>query len=117
MIGLIITSIQEPSKNNPWFILNTNEKSYELRLGGLKVNTSVSQGDFIDFKFNQPKIIRVLTDNFSIFIELDNGYCIVHSDTYINNEGETSFEIKICESKNYIYNGGIEGMYPITNVY
>lgn len=113
MIGQYLISLQEPENKTDWFILNTNIATYEFRLGGLKLTTIKSQGRIIDLKFDKPKIMRVMTDDFAVYIELDNGFCIVHSDTFIDSHGETSFEIYIRNSDIFINNGGLEGMLPI----
>jgi hypothetical protein len=113
MIGQYLLSLQEPDNKTDWFILNTNISSYEFRLGGLKLTTIKSQGRLIDLKFDKPKIIRVMTDDFAVYIELDNGFCIVHSDTFIDSHGETSFEIYIHKNEFFINDGGLEGMLSI----
>ena len=110
MIGQYLTSIQEPDNNTAWFILNTNQSSYEFRLGGLRETSAKSQGRCIELKFDNPQIIRAMTDEFIVYIELDNGFCIVHAETFIDANGETSFQIHIRDKEFYISDGGLEGM-------
>jgi len=113
MIGQQLLSIQEPDENADWFIIHTDHGSYDLRLGGISKSSSVSKGPLIDLPFDTAKIVRAMTDNFAVFIELDNGNCIVHSDTFINGDGETAFAIYIHNTDFYINDGGLEFMFSI----
>jgi hypothetical protein len=113
MIGQYLLSIQEPDNTTDWFVLNTNRSSYELRLGGLRITTVKSYGKAIDLNFGKAKILRAMTDDFAVYIELDNGNCLVHSDTFINADGQTSFQIRIHDNESYIDGGGLDAMFPI----
>jgi hypothetical protein len=113
MLGEQLISIQEPDNNADWFILHTDSASYDLKLGGIMKTSSKSTGPFIKLPFDKAIITRALTDNFTIYIELENNYCIVHSDTFINADGLTSFEVYIHDKDLYKNDGGLEGMSPI----
>ena len=113
MIGQYLLSIQHPDNQADWFILHTDKDSYHLKLGGIKKTNSISKGDLIKLPFNKAKITRAMTDDFSVYIELDNGYCLVHSDTIINGDGIISFEVYIHNNQFYISDGGLEGMFTI----
>ena len=113
MTGEYLLSIQEPDNTTGWFVLNTNRSSYEFRLGGLRITTVKSFGKTIDLNFDKAKILRVMTDDFAVYIELDNGKCLVHSDTFINADGQISFQIHLHYNEAYINGGGLDGMLPI----
>jgi hypothetical protein len=113
MIGQYIISIQQPDYKADWFVLKTDKDTYEFRLGGLVKTSAASTGNKIKLPFDKAKILRALTDNFAVYIELSNGYCIVHSDTFINSDGLTNFEVYIRDNESYIKDGGLEGMTPI----
>jgi len=113
MIGEQFISMQEPSKNDDWFVINTNSSSYELRLGGIRKIESKSFGKLLDLSFDNAKIEKVMTDDFTLYIELDNDLCIIHSDTCINNSGSTSFEVYVHNKDFYRNDGGLEGMYDV----
>jgi hypothetical protein len=115
MIGQELISIQEPDENADWFIIHTEKQSYDIRLGGIKKSSSTSKAPLINLPFDKAKIIRAMTDEFAVYIELNNGYCIVHSDTFIDMDGTTEFEINFHKSEFYINDGGIEGMHEITS--
>jgi hypothetical protein len=113
MLGQYLISIQHPDKQADWFILHTDKGSYDLKLGGIKKTNSISKGQLIKLPFEKAKITRTLTNDFSVYIELDNDYCIVHSDTFIYGNGEISFEVYIYNNESYINDGGLEGMFAI----
>jgi hypothetical protein len=113
MIGQYLISIQHPDNQSDWFILHTDKGSYDLKLGGIKKTNSISKGQLIKLPFEKAKITRTMTDDFSVYIELDNGYCIVHSDTFISGDGDISFEVYIHINEAYINDGGLEGMFAI----
>ena len=113
MLGEDLISIQEPNDKSDWFILHTDKASYDLRLGGVIKTSSKSAGPLVNLPFERAKIKRVLTDNYAVYVELDNNYCIVHSDTFINSDGLTSCVISIHDKDLYINDGGLEGMTPI----
>lgn len=54
-----------------------------------------------------------MTNNFAVYVELDNGYCMVHSYTFIDADGQTSFEIYVHASKFYVSDSESERMSPI----
>jgi hypothetical protein len=113
MTGEYLISIQEPDDKTDWFILKTDKDTYDFRLGGLVKTSAISTGNKVKLPFDKAKIVRALTDNFAVYIELDNGYCIVHSDTFINSDGKTDFEVYFYDNQWYINDGGLEGMTTI----
>lgn len=94
-------AIYEPLDTQDWFILETDQSFFELRLGGLKKIEKPNTGNVIHLTIEPQDILGIKTDDFSVYIELENGCCIVHSDTFINHEGETSFEIRIWDKERF----------------
>jgi hypothetical protein len=89
-----IISIHKPDNQNDWFVLQTSEGNYELRLGGIRSTSRQLTNKKVSLPFDATSIKKIKTDDFSIYIELSNGYCIVHSDTFIDGNGNTTFEIR-----------------------
>ncbi|MEM6397291.1 MAG: hypothetical protein AAF741_13170 [Bacteroidota bacterium] len=86
-------SLHAPNHKEDWFILTTSSGNYELRLGGVKPTTVSPTTEKIDFPFGACNIIDIKTDEFACFIELSNGYCIIHSDSVISGAGDISFRV------------------------
>ena len=113
MTGHIFKTIREPDSLEDWFVLETDKGYYELRLGGLNKVKNKTANKVLSLPFSNIRIARVLTDNFAVAIELDNAQYIVHSDTFITSDGETSFEIKVVDKEIIENDDGLEGMIPI----
>jgi hypothetical protein len=114
MIGEYFISIHEPEKDDTWFILQTDKGYYELRMGGIALTPKPSFAPTIEVPFKTAQISRILTDNFEVYIELDNGFCISHSDTWIDSNGQTSFAINFYDAQTYIADRGFDDMKPIS---
>lgn len=113
MTGQILKSILEPESKDDWFIVETNNGFYELRLGGINKVENCKSIQTVDLPFRDVQIRQVLSDDFAVIIELDNGQCIIHSDTYLYGDGLTAFEIRTVEKSVIERDGGLEGMIPI----
>ncbi len=113
MTGQIFKSIREPESKDDWFIVETNSGFYELRLGGINKVENCKSTRTIDLSFSDVQIKRVLSDDFAVIIELANGQCIIHSDTYLYGDGLTAFEIRTVDKGVIEKDGGLEGMIPI----
>ena len=113
MTGQIFISIRNPESENDWFIVETDKGFYELRLGGIKKVENCKSTRTVDLPFSDVQIKQVLSDDFAVIIELDNGQCIIHSDTYLDGDGLTAFEIRTVDKDAIEKDGGLQGMIPI----
>jgi hypothetical protein len=101
MTRLKFISIHTPDNKNDWFVLETSEGNYELRLGGIRSTSRQLTNKKVNLPFGSTSINKINTDDFSIYIELSNGYCIVHSDTFMDGNGNTSFEISFLSPDDF----------------
>jgi hypothetical protein len=113
MTGQNFKSIREPESKNDWFIVETDSGFYELRLGGIQRVDTCKSTRTLDLPFSNVQIKQVLTDDFAVIIELYNGQCIIHSDTYLHGDGLTAFEIRTVDKDVIEKDGGLEGMSPL----
>jgi hypothetical protein len=114
MTGDYLLAIHGPENEQDWFVLETDKGNYEFRLGGLRRTEIPTTDKTIELPFRNVRIIRAMTNQFAVYVELENGFCIVHSDTFIDANGNTSFEIYIHDNESFIQDGGLEGMDLIT---
>ncbi len=114
MTGQLFRSIRDRENENDWFIVETDKGFYELRLGGINKIESCKSNRMLLLEFREVKIIRVLTDDFTVVIELANGQCIEHSDTFIYGDGLLTFEISVVGKDVIEKDGRLEDMRPIT---
>lgn len=97
MRGEIVQCIFNPVKKDDWVVLKTNQNAYTLRLGGYKKESDPIQiFDFeeLSFPFKGCEIREVYTDDFWVFILLDNGGVISSGEVDINFSGETKLGVQ-----------------------
>ena len=118
--GQVIKKLYRSSQSDNWALLETDKAIYELRLGGLRRTVERRSDNYVvDLLIADREIIDVLTDNFSLYFELDNGQFLMHSDTWIDGEGNTNFEVKLISEHEFaiekedLFNSGVElkGLY------
>lgn len=94
--GQIIKGLYRSSKDDDWALLETDKSTFELRLGGLNSTTEKRSNEFaIDLPVIDKIIKTVKTDDFSLYFELENGECLIHSDTWVDGDGNIDFEIRL----------------------
>jgi len=113
MTGQIFKSIRDRETADDWFVVETDKEFYELRLGGINKVENCKSTRTVDLPFRDVQIKQVLSDDFTVVIELDNGQCIVHSDTFLYRDGLIDFEIRTVEKQIFEKDGGLGGMIPI----
>ena len=96
--GQIIKGLYRSSNEEDWALLETDRATYELRLGGLNSTTEKRPDEFaLDLPVVDKTIKTVKTDGFALYFELENGACLVHAETGVDGDGNTSFVIKLME--------------------
>jgi|GEM_PF-4996520 len=113
MTGQIFKFIWDKETKDDWFVVETDKEFYELRLGGINKIENFKYTRTIDLPFKDVQIKRVLSDNFTVIIELGNGQCIIHSDTFLHEDGLIDFEIRTIDKEIIKKDGGLEGMVQI----
>ena len=94
--GQIIEGLYRCSDEDSWALLKTNHGTFELRVGGVKQTTEKpSAKNSIDLPVQGRTIKEAKTDDFHLYFELENGECLVHSDTWINGDGNIDFEVRL----------------------
>ena len=94
MKGQIITGIYGATKNQEWAMIQTNQGCYELRLGSvLPTEEERSQDQLLDFDVNGKTISALMTDDFALFFELEDGSCLVHTEMEEETDGSFNFQI------------------------
>lgn len=100
--GQIIKGLYRSSTEDNWALLETDKATFELRLGGLNSTTERRSDEFaIDLPVIDKRIKAVKTDDFALYFELDNGECIIHSDTWVDGDGNTDFEVKLISKYDF----------------
>ena len=111
LTGQKIEGIYYFENEDDWALLKTNMGFFELRLGGIKKTSEVRSDDLImDLPITGEIIKAAKTNDFSVYLELKSGGCIIHSDSIISGDGELSFgvdclnEVEFKEAKDEWYN-------------
>lgn len=100
--GQVIKGLYRSSQKDNWALLETNRATFELRLGGLKSTTEKISTEFaIGLPVIDKAIKTVKTDDFSLYFELENGGCLIHSDTWVDSDGNTHFELKLISKPDF----------------
>lgn len=100
--GQVIKGLYRSSQDDNWALLETDRATFELRLGGLNSTTEKRSNKFeIDLPVVDKTIRKVKTDDFALYFELENGECLIHSDTWINGEGRTDFEVRLVSKSDF----------------
>ncbi|WMI68226.1 hypothetical protein [Mangrovimonas sp. YM274] len=100
--GQIIIGLFRSYLNDDWNLLETNKSTFEIRLGGLNSTTEKRSKDLsIDLPVIGKKIKTVKTDDHSIYFELENGECLIHSDTFIDADGNIDFEFRLVDKTDF----------------
>ena len=82
--------------------MKTNKLTVELRLGGVRPTSECRSSKFlINLPVVGKTITTVKTDNFALYIELTDGTCLIHSDTCIDADGTTSFELLLVDKTDF----------------
>lgn len=94
--GQVIKGLYRSSQKDNWALLETDRATFELRLGGLNSTNEKRSNEFeIELPVKDKKIRKVKTDDFALYFELENGECLIHSDTWVDGEGNTDFEVRL----------------------
>ena len=100
--GQVIKGLYRGSQVNNWVLLETDRATFELRLGGLNTTTENRAKEFkLDLPVIDKRIRKVKTDDFSLYIELENGECLILSDTWIDEDGNIDFEIRLVSKSDF----------------
>jgi len=100
--GQIIKGLYRSSREGNWALMETDRATYELVLGGLKITKERPSPLFsLDMPVAGKEIKLVKTDQFIVYIELDSGECLVHSDSFINAEGSTDFVLSLWSKSDF----------------
>ena len=100
--GQKVIAIYRSNSEDSWALLKTDKSIFELRLGGLKQTNEVRSEEYkMDFPVKNKTIKSVKTGDFAVYIELENGECIEHSDTWISGDGEIDFAVYLLTQREY----------------
>lgn len=100
--GQIIKGFYRSSQDDNWALLVTDRATFELRLGGLNSTTEKRSSEFeIELPIIDKTIRNVKTDDFALYFELENGECLIHSDTWIDGEGRKDFEVRLISKSDF----------------
>lgn len=94
--GQRITGLYRSSTKENWPLLETDQACFELRLGGLKVSSEKRpQALAVDLPVLNQTIKALKTDEFALYFELENGTCLVYSNTSVDGDGSIDFEFNL----------------------
>ncbi|MAB47796.1 MAG: hypothetical protein CMC05_04110 [Flavobacteriaceae bacterium] len=100
--GQVIKGLYSSSKEDNWVLLETNRATFELRLGGLISTTEKRSNEFaFDLPVIDKTIKTVKTDDFALYFELENGECLIHSDSWVDGDGNTDFEVRLVSKSDF----------------
>lgn len=100
--GQVIKAIYRSSKADNWPLLETDKETFELRLGGLCRTSEKRSNEFeIDIPVIDKQIRKVKTDDFALYIELENGECLIHSQSWIDADGNISFAVRLVSKTEF----------------
>ena len=97
MKGETIQCIFYPTRKDDWVVLKTNGGSYTLRLGGYRKETDfiqIFEFDEIPFPFKGRTVKEVYSDDFWVYIVLDNGGVVSSGEVDISTSGETRLGVQ-----------------------
>tara|TARA_Y100001934_G_C11863873_1_gene545461 strand:- start:62 stop:412 length:351 start_codon:yes stop_codon:yes gene_type:complete len=98
----VIKGLYSSSKEDNWVLLETNRATFELRLGGLISTTEKRSNEFaFDLPVIDKTIKTVKTDDFALYFELENGECLIHSDSWVDGDGNTDFEVRLVSKSDF----------------
>lgn len=102
MKGQIITGIYGATKSQEWAIIQTNVGNYELRLGSvLPTEEERPAEQLLDFDIKGKSITALMTDDFALFFELEDGTCLVHAETEEETDSSFNFQIFHLDAKQF----------------
>ena len=100
--GQVIKGLYRSSQSDNWALLETDRAIFELRLGGLNSTTEKRANEYeIDLPVLDKTIRKVKTDDFALYFELENGECLIHSNTWIDGEGNADFELRLVSKQEF----------------
>lgn len=103
MKGQVIKKLYRSSEYTNWALLETDIATFELRLGGLNPTKEKRANEFeMHLPVIGKKIKKVMTDDYDLYIELENGECLIHSDNWIDGKGNLDFEIRLVSKPDFI---------------
>ena len=91
-------------KEDDWFLIKTNKETYTLRLGGYKredIPPQIFDFEEMNCPFRGLKVKDVYSDDFWVFIILENGGVIASGETDINFSGETTLGVQFENIDDY----------------
>ena len=97
MQGEIVEAIYNPLKEHNWMVLKTDQHLYSLRLGGYRKEPApilMSEFDEVPFPYAGWKISEVYSDDFWVYILLDNGGVISSGELFITGDGQTHLSVQ-----------------------
>ena len=102
MIGEQLIAIYQPKFQDDWYQVVTDGGKYELRVG-LFVGSEDERDPSLKMEIEGAgqKITQIKTNDFSLYIELENGSCILHVESYITASGDMYFEIQYWNEEQF----------------
>lgn len=98
MKGELVQHILSPLKKDDWFVIITNNNTYTLRLGGYKIENIKIRFEYYSQLFinlNSSKIKEIYSDDFWVFIILENENILSFGEISIDSEGDSVFGIQL----------------------
>lgn len=100
----IIECVFKPLKEDDWYLIKTDKGTYSLRLGGYKredVPLQIFDYEEISCPYKGIKIKDIYSDDFWVFIILENGGVIASGETDISFSGETTLGVQFENIDDY----------------
>ena len=100
----IIECVFKPLKEDDWYLIKTDKGTYSLRLGGYKREDEPLQifdYEEISCPYKGVKIKDIYSDDFWVFIILENGGVIASGETDISFSGETTLGVQFENVDDY----------------
>jgi len=100
----VILDILIPINEDDFIVIKTAQKYYELRMGGFNILTGIKINNYetIDnVNWINKKIKRVLTDDYMMYIENDEGDGFSYGLTFISGEGENSLSLDYLNQEEF----------------
>lgn len=106
MNNQVIVAIYEPMENDDWFLIETNNLLYSMRLGGMEVEDYdvIASGQYRKLEIGEyigKQIQSVLTDGEWVYVLLEAGLVISSGWVGMSREGEPDLGIRLNKIKDY----------------
>jgi hypothetical protein len=103
MINESIKAVYCPTTDDEWYVVETDRRCYELRMGGYRSVASVDMATHsVLHEFGNVTIKDAHTDDDAVYIHLSSGMYLIHSFSVISADGSISASARLLTQQQFI---------------